>query len=1670
VSSGLDARAELKTEDEGTAEAEHPTSGEGPASGEPIVGEDTGIYEITEEGAEITLDGRAASRSERERARKLIALFAWVAPRLDGAASARALHEVAELHAELRDEAASLRAHRAAVEREPGALELLRGWRKAAVRACHWQDVVTALELEARAASAPSYRAALHVERGQILDARLQNPTAARSAYEAALEDDRDHVTALIAMERLSLGDGAAAARWAQRLAEVATDPVLRSEHRARAARHYEAAADHAAASAQAALARVDGGDLPPVGFVLERLSAESGAYADLVALRREQADGGVFEADLAHFDRGVIARYHLEDRELAIQCFGAAAASKSTALASDALAELAGLLTKAERWAELARVEERRIEIEPDPTARAALWHSIASLRERRLDDVEGAIAAYESALREDAAFWPALEGAGRLYHRLGARDRLLEMHELEARQAKTAADRATALLRVGEMLIADSAALDEGIARLRAALAEAPEQLSVIGVLEHALMRKRDDAGLCELYQLELQSCNEPSRQAWLLTQIGMLAADRLDDRALAVAVLEDAIDLPWTGPPPSLVRLAQLLEEDDAQDKLPAVLERLLEQTTDPGAKATCLERLARAHERKGRIEEMLAAYERAVALAPPSHPVCAAAGRAFLRAGRHEALLGVLVAGTRAGAPGERSLWLHRTANVLDRDLGRTGDAIGALRDAIALAPDAKAARAALEALLSREERWSELFGLLESAEPDARTLLRRAMLAEALGELPLAGELYQKALETGCRHALLPFLRLAPHHRKWREVVREYVRVQGPPTMVLHARYRAAEVATVFLSEPLEGVRHLVAASAAQRDAVSPWLALLPLVDDMLDMRVRMLELIRTRTSDRATSVDLLMRRATTLDQLGLDDQALAARRELLELQPLHPIMTVAVELALERRGDRQTLAELYRNIADQPKLDPRLVASTKAALGRLLEELGQNQDAIEAFESSRAGDGARSLGTLLSLHRLYLVQGDAGRVLETAKQLAEALPAGPERAKCWRHVAVLERLLEHRQGAFEALQNALLAHPRDYDSLRELDELLTATGERALLIDPLSRAFQAETDPARSAALGCTLSVLLLREGRIEPAREAVDRILAVDSRCQPALLLRAEIQERRGAWEQAVETLGRLAGSDEVRREALRRMARIQAVELRDLDAARATAAWLRAVPQHDADALRIRLEIDQLVGQHQEAALTLAALADRSDVPESHRTAYLLALAALQERELDDPAAAIATLGRVGAEQREHAVTRLLALGQQTGRWDLAATGLEAALDRGGAMPPQWEKAVRRRLADLLFGPLGRKDAALRHYERIVELDPSDRATLELLAAAQAPTAPEKAVAYHRSLLQFDPARISSYRALRRLFGALGNEDGAFCAEAILVGLGVADEEEDYFYRQRRARIAGQWRDALEPSELDALRGPSEGVALGEALERALATVFPVDLASHGLDRQERRSDVLDPLCRELAGVLGVARQRVCAVPPAVGPAVELGDPPLLLLPRSLEDALIREQQFVCGALVGRILAHGIATDPLRLNAISMRQLQLLLDAARELAGTGEPRSRGEAMYEDIKRRLGGAGDAGKALIEAVAATTELDATAVADAHSVAAARAGLLAAMDPASGVGALRGHARMFNGRAAPKGIDLPGPGVAALPFVVSGEHLDLRLRLRLGVAS
>lgn len=1545
--------------------------------------------------------------------------------------------------------------------RIPDALELVRQahrsrptlatarlWHELALRGADPEQAARALEAELQHASNDGARSAIEIARGRAAEDEGDAEGALRAFARASGYGAR--VEAAWAAERVAAGMG----RWkeaadaAEQAARLTSDPEAATEWLGRAARYRLLEGERDAA---AALLRNAGDalDAPAVGLGWELLAAGAGDAAAWLDLRRSQLEASP-SVEIA-IDAALVARYRVADDALARSFLERALELSEGEARRLVLAELTDLLDPAYDLALWTTHMRARLALEPEAPLRAHLAYRLARASVDLAGDLPSARAHAHAALDADPLHGPALE----LLARIGGADAgaLAGRLRAEADAAPSPEWRAEALLDLADRLG------DDGGAALVEAEQALPADPGLFAHVERALERRGAHADLAALRERALPHVRDPIARHRLLVGIARGYALHLDRVADAREALEKAASIEGTL---SLSveaqrELAALVEGDARVEALRTLVVR------DPADAARHRADLAALLVAAGDDAGALEVVREGAGGAPPRHPLRRLAHRLYARLERPRERLGLF---DECAASAERVAgvrWLARAADVCDWDLAQPEEALGRLRMALERAPHASIA-SALRDQLVRARRFEEALAL-DGGEPDGAAVLRRAAMLEAIGDDARATAEYARALDLGAAFARPGLERLLLRRGRWKELAERWGAPpeDAPPAVASALRYRASAIALERLGDAAGARAHLDAILAAAPGAMAAILMRLRTLAVGDPARAAALEEAIAHVDDPA------LRRAAQRELAHLlrdTDAALERWRAIALADPSDVVAAVRTSVGLERAGRTREQQELAQSMAKPT--DAGLEALETIRSARRSAALGSLRAAADAWENALERP-QRPFLALLELPRLYELLDQPALHELSLLRLAERLPRGPLAA---RTSIVLAEALSARgdlEGAMRKLERASIADPSYFPALSAI-EAACAGGDGAPLIDALLRAFESETRPEVLPPLGVHLGRLLVEAERLDLAREVLERVVSIDHTHLPGQLWLAEVYEQTGEKDRLFEVLEAAATSTLADHElAVRALSRRVdlALEAEDMDRVRAAAAALGAIAPEHPRVLEATLTSALASGDHAEAAAVLEKLVALPDLRETVRVGYLFELATLKADKLGDVAAAIRALAEIRSpEAKEEAVRRLVELGDRSGRWDIASQALEAALDEADQLERSWELTIRKRLASLFDGPLGDAEAAVRQRRRIVELDASDVDALEALVAVAAD--PKELTRLTRLLFAARPDHALLER-LRAGFLELRDEDAAFTVEAIAVGVGAASEEVEYFYRQRRTRLAaGPTKRALTDAELRGLLPAEQGPAIAflRVIEPLLPEVLPPDFSAYGVDPAS--APPLDAgflgVVEAVADTFGIATPRAVAVAAQRGPAVEHhAGAPLLMIPRPMLDAPRREQRFVLGAMCWRIATGTTWGDPCRADPLKPKYLSYVLAAANQVLDGIEAPS-GSPIQDDIRNRLDvSMGNAARDAAERARAglsLAELDHDALLRATDVAAACVGLLLSSDPAAALTALGRWRRLIR--------DDDAAARAVTGFAVSERHRDLRNALALGL--
>ncbi|MDW8362028.1 MAG: tetratricopeptide repeat protein [Myxococcales bacterium] len=1527
------------------------------------------------------------------------ALEAELSRETEPARQVRLHHELGRLYETwLRDTRKALHHHQEALARNPDHLPSVRAARRLLVARRAWAQALALFDTEIRLSAEPRRKAVLYWMKGRIQEDALSARDEARKCYLAASELDRADVSWLSALAMLDRDRQAWAdvERWLERQASaVAADPRHRIALLLESARILE----HRLRDLDGAVARYEA--------VVEIDPAHPGALAALRRLLPAQRRG-----------RELVRVLEAEARrtpDLAWRAAVLVRAARLTAERPGALREATALLEEAARAAptdplvlsELVRAYEqggrpeatsaaleRLLAASTDAAERLAVLRRLAELALDPLGDEQAAVRWYEAALALAPDHEPVVSALCALYARRDDHEAVVRARLAQAAATTDAAMRAEALATAAHVCERHLGRVDEAIELHRRALAAVPGHPVSFAALLRLLGTVGRHAERVELFERAAAAESDPVRAAGWLMQAGVVLEDVLGDASQALHAYRRALALD-AGSLAALHAVQRAAERARRWPELVEALEREVERLgSDPRAVALLCRAAAvtadELHDRDGAI----ARYRRALARDPKASAALAGLADLYQRAGRWEALLEIAERQLEIMPRGPASAaLLVRMAAVHEQRLGQPNEAIALYERALEHDTRHRPALRALERLRRERGQWAELARLLETEMAGATDPEHRAAAAvrvaevheERLGQPERAIAAYETALRArpGWRPALDALARLRAERRAYAKLVEEIATLAADaadPDAARAARLWQAELWAHALDEPRRAVGVLESVLEADPDCIEALVALEP-----LQRKLGQWEGLGRTYAELAR-------------RLGEPGGRVAALRELVRLQEargvpagsdpresweallaLCPDDLAALE-ALERvaldRGDAALLASVDARLA-AISTDPALVAAARTRQGEVLETIDPAR-ALEAFDAALEAD-PESIAAVHGLVRIAEALDDPVRMAEAARrQAAVARDPVEVAAALVRSARLRTDRLGDAGGALEDAARALEVHPDSADAATLLDELLSATGSWDRLADRLARAAASATTTERSAALWLRVAEIQAGPlGNVPAAIASLHRLVRAVPHHVPALARLAELYVQDGQWNEAASLLGRVVQLSQDRgtlRDAHLRLASIWEQRLGDTARAMVSLQAVLSLDPAHPEALARLASVHEREGRLEQAAEALARLVRVVGDPRE-RVPALRRLARLE-------------LGRGAAHAARQALLEAIALEGPSG--EAAHTFVEAFASPADveafadavetyAAGVAADEAVEAHLevARLRADVLGQPERALEglRVASAGRLEGEPRLRLAIAERLRLAGRHEQAASELLALVRDDPAIVEGWRALARAFEAMGRHGEARLALEPLLVLGAATDAE-------RQLVASSPRPTATPGSFDAealvrfaVQGGAELAAcqMLAGLVEAYGKLYPPDFEAFGVGARDRLGTrTAHPLRRLADGLAAVHGEVVFDLyvhrMRGRGVAVELSEPPSLLVPQSVAELPEAQQRFV--------LARPIAAIAMRLAAaekLTARELEVLLASAARLvspqAGKGLT---AEDFLDEQQRRI--------------------------------------------------------------------------------------------------
>jgi tetratricopeptide (TPR) repeat protein len=1491
----------------------------------------------------------------------------------------------------IRDLDAAADHYRRALATRPDHLPSIRGARRVAFRRGDLAGTLALFDMEIERTRRPERRMDLLMQKASALVA-LGRQDEARATWKAAVEFAGNNAAPFYA---LALAERRAAA-WPSleqaydRLAQItASDGRHRAALLVEWARVSDVMRNDAATACdllRSALAADSAtlGALPALG----RLLYAKGRWHELVEVELALAEQTTEPAlrGYAYLRMSRILVYRLGRMEEGIAAIERAHADLPNDIGI--VEELSRLYEAAAAHGKWARSLEILFSLIHEPSARAGLAYRIARIYEEHLNDAGRAIHWHTRELERDPTFAPAAEALAALYERHEQWQPLVTMRMAEAEGLHDGASRAQAFYRVGELVEQRLNKPDEAIALYGRALAAQPGFAPAFNSMTRLLASARRWPELIEVHEQLASDQYDADTRLTNLFKIGRLYEDALGDFAKAYHAYARALEV-RASHGEAMHAMQRVAERGELHEQLIHALELEANSAQDPARRLALLHRAAEVRKTKlNQLDAAIAIWKSILEQDARYEPALHAIASAFRSAGHWEEwleisrrILPMLAAGTG------RAALQYELGRVSEDKLGRVEPAMRWYREALGSDPKHELALLALDQLLDRAEKWSDLAELLASSEPRlAAEPRRKAQLAVRIGELyehrlnklDDARAAYERALEAvpGFRPAVEGRMRLLSVGRVDARLGDALGQEAEASTDVRHALRTAFQAAQVWRDQMRDAKRAVLAFEfVVTRDPsnIGALLALEILYEEAgaWDSLVRVLNVLSTVLTEPTSRITVLRRLAEVLEQheLGTTEQVLAVWVKILEIDPTNVGALEALELLALRADNATLLSQIDARLANLLD-DPALSAMYQTRLGESLEA-SHDASAIDVLARALERD-PEDIAATRAVGRLAAEHGDVQRLEMAAERECATTRDLEVAARFWLTAAELRIAANDVAGATKVIETALEHYPEHAMLATRLRDLLLAQGGIDRLVTVLSHTAGRCRTSDRALDLRLMVAQLLADVKHDVPAAIALLERAATTTQTQaPALLALGMLYTRDGNHAKAAERFERVLSQQPTQDQALEARLALATAYDQHLDRPAQAAKHLEAALQinpDDARTLRGLVEVRVRRGEFESAA-EIASRWLRVE-SEPRRRADGFSLLGRVERARGNTGEAISAYEqsiRLAGLEGTAASELVELLGQQrraghASDYQGYVNALSNYVEQRPVVGPT-EVRVYQELARVLDAELGQRERAVAILERALAAAPLDVSLrCEIAAILERQGNLTAAIDAYRRVIEIDGSRADAFRGVSRALEHLDRRDDAVVALAPLLVLGSANEAEQHAVGARATRPAALER-SLEVEELVALGMPSPVDPTGALLTSiadALDRIDSPNLEQFGLVSRDRIGPRSGHPLRTVADRVGVAvgagefefyvSSNVTSV------CIEPGDPPCIIAPMIFNQVSEALQIFGFGRVLTMLGRKWQATERLPLATLE----SWVGAAVRVSEGGDEPQTR--------------------------------------------------------------------------------------------------------------
>ena len=940
-----------------------------------------------------------------------------------------------------------------------------------------------------------------------------------------------------------------------------------------------------------------------------------------------------------------------------------------------DALASLDRLYLGAGMYEDLAEILRRRIEVTQDPDEQLELYFRRGAIFSDALVDLDQALACYAAVLEQESRNRRALECTEVIHFRREEWQKLFDTYEKLIDVADADAEMADIYARMARISSDALAAEDKAIELWQRVLDIRGEDMQALEALAELCTRRERWEELVEILERQVAIAATDLDQITLYKHLGNVWEHKLqrERNALDAWLAADRLD---GNDLETLQALAHLYRNTQAWDELSQTLVRIIEVGTAQGAltEHATIELYAQLGQLEGevlgRVDAAVDAWRRVISIDPSDFRALAALEGLFTREGRWEEAIDVLEkrALVLDDEAQRRETLLQAAATWEEKveDLTRAALVYERVR---AGDPSNIPASDRLDAIYTQQYRWAELVEiLLEQSElrPDVQeqiTILNRVarIYEQEIGDQESAFYVLQAAFKRDYAHDVTAneLERLASATNRWQELLDEYSN-------------RVAEL----------------------------------------------------EAEDRASAADLWVKIGRWYaEHLSHLEYAIHSVQQALRIDPAHTGALGGMAELQRKRGSWSELIEtLQRHAAVEPA--PEKKTELYIQLADLFER--QMQDVGSAIHSYQQAInyGPSSVPALTALDRLYRRAEQWEPLIDILTRRAALETDEANTVKFRLEVGQIWdlRLFDAGQ-AIGAYNQALQADPTNLAALRALEGLYEKTNQSEKYLEVLEAQLDASGSDAERVPLYERMAAAWEeRFGKLDRAAEALEKIVAIDSRNFGAYRELARLYQQAGRWEALVETYRNhiMATTDvQTRVDLYVAMGQVYDANLQDVDRAIEAYNEVLGINADDVRALDALGRLYEKISEWERAIDVMAHLVQLTEDARKQVDLYWR-MGRIQNNQLGDSDSAEGNFLRGLAIDQGHVPTMEALVKQYSDRGDW----LKAAqmMVRAETFTPVAKDKVRLlfEAANIYADKLNQDDQAKALYAAVIALDP--------------------------------------------------------------------------------------------------------------------------------------------------------------------------------------------------------------------------------------------------------------------------------------------------------------------------------------------------------------